>query len=125
MMRRGWQGLSCKILGLFMLALTTHVSAKENWPVKKFEFTYSGKSGWKPTSAKVKEGSEVQIKLKNSSGAPACFGVFNKDGKDISGGACAQAKAEKSLVFFANFPKGKYEIRNSYESAGVGSFIIE
>jgi hypothetical protein len=99
--------------------------AKDNWPVKKFDFTYAGKGGWKPASAKVKEGSEVQIKLKNSSSAPACFGVFNKDGKDISGGACAQAKAEKSFVFFANFPKGKYEIRNSYESAGVGSFIIE
>ncbi len=110
---------------VFLLTSALVTYAKDNWPVKKFDFTYGGKSGWKPASAKVKEGSEVQIKLKNSSSAPACFGVFNKDGKDISGGACAQAKAEKSLVFFANFPKGKYEIRNSYESAGTGTFIIE
>jgi len=116
----------CSQAFLILMVTSEHVTqAKDNWPVKKFEFTYAGKGGWKPASAKVKEGSEVQIKLKNPSGAPACFGVFNKDGKDISGGACAQAKAEKSFVFFANFPKGKYEIRNSYESAGTGTFTIE
>jgi len=116
----------CCQASLILLLTSAHVThAKDNWPVKKFEFVYADKSGWKPASAKVKEGSEVQIKLKNSSGAPACFGVFNKDGKDISGGACAEAKSEKSFVFFANFPKGKYEIRNSYESATVGRFIIE
>lgn len=121
----GLSHFSCLGLAFFVLISLNSVYAKDNWPVKKFEFTYAGKGGWKPASAKVKEGSEVQIKLKNPSGAPACFGVFNKDGKDISGGACAQAKAEKSFVFFANFPKGKYEIRNSYESAGIGTFTIE
>jgi len=99
--------------------------AKDNWPVKKFEFTYAGKEGWKPANAKVKEGSEVRIKLINKSSAVACFGVFSKENKDISGGDCAEARGEKSFVFFANFPKGKYEIRNSTESAGIGSFTIE
>lgn len=112
--------------GLIMtLGFAVTSFAKDNWPVNNFTFTYNGAKGWTPNSVKVKEGAEVNLNLINKGPATACFSIVSAANKVICDDQCIQAKSEGKYKFFANYPKGKYQIRNSWETSKEGVFSIE
>ncbi|MCX6117282.1 MAG: hypothetical protein NT027_07055 [Proteobacteria bacterium] len=92
---------------------------------KQMVLKYADKNGWIFDESKIPFGTAVSITLRNDAEYPACFSLWSQSKRLVIKKTCVEAKNKRSIDLSGDFPKGTYEIRNSWESNPKKYIIID